>query len=495
MADVSEKVGQDLGKIIEVAIQIVEERLMHDDSKEAMLAKVFMQENAAGKKTEYKLVSKEFAKDLKKLLCERDIPFISTETSTGDTLFLCTEDHTAEFYLAQKDVFSLSTTMSRECTATKMAEIAAHSTDKRVVTVSFTDERMAMIAQQELYENDVVCSMNNFYEESVPGEPDLNARMYISTSSVYASYKSHHDFAHDLASAELKLAIIQTMGDVNPEILDTRKKQAAYDRSVLEDFTMVVASKQGEMYLADDEKLGNGKYLYVKDGAVAVYQRVNGKLVHDDIHIASDATLSEIRATISRQGMSIRNKATFGGQSFDKAHPVDRENGRNAGGRPVARKEISKDVRDKMYELVDLVSREASAYVDEKHPYKSNTEKYELKKKRMAELMNKMISTKEIIDKRFDPSFLEAKVMDLPSSPTVAEYLKAAVAHFEDTHEKSNDEITVDVEVVTKKLTDRIKMEESLDRDRISKGFVARNDDRDKDKDKDKDEKGDRTDD
>lgn len=480
MADVSEKVGQDLGKIIEAAIQIVEERLLHDDSKEALLAKAFAKENASGKRTQYKLVAEEFAEDLKKLLCDRDVPFMSTVTSTGDTLFLCTEDHADEFLRAQQDVFSLSTTMSRECTATRMAEIAGAGHDKRLVTLSLSDERMAMIAQQELYENDVVCSVNNFRDEDVPGSPDLNARMYISTASVYAPYKTKSKPVRDLASAEFKLALIQTMGDLNPIMLETRKTQAKYDHEMLEKFAKIVESGHGEAYLANDEELSAGKYLAVKDGVVLLHQVRNGKEESTEIKIGKDATLQEIRATLSRHGLSIRNKVMFESEkAFVDAIPYDVDKIKNefegkvpenmaVSERMVSVMKIKDDVRNGLYDLTDAISKEASAYVDRAYPHKSNTQKYELKKARMAEIANMLASGEQVPGIDVNPEFLDDRVAET-SSMRVKDYLKFAIAHFEDTHEKQNDEITVDIEVVNKKLKDRIAIEESLDKERVEK--------------------------
>ena len=492
MADVAEKVGQDLSKIIETAMQIIEERLTHDDSKEALLAKVFVKENAAGKKTEYKLVPREFVEDLKKTLCDRDIPFISTRTSTGDALFLCTEDHSGEFLRAQADVFSLSTTMSRECTASRMAELASAGHDKRVVVLSFTDERMAAIAQQELYENDVVCSMNNFREEDVPGEPELNARMYVSTSSVYCSYRGGDHPARDLASAEFRLAIIQTMGDANPVILDTRKEQAKYDRETLEEFAKVVHARSGEAFLANDEQLAGGKYLSVKNGAVFLHNVENGVDKVSDIKIGKDASLQEIMATVSRQGLSIRNKVLIRSEKeFKRLDPYNEEAFKNGedtskmacSKRIVGRVQLENDVRDGLYKIADAISREASAYVDREHPHKSSTQKYELKKERMIEIARHMIETKKL-PSGISPDFLDRKVMDSHSSPTVSEYLSTVVAHFEDTHEKHNDEVTVDVEVVNRRLRDRIAVEEALDRDRMERRRETERDEPGKEDDK-----------
>lgn len=310
MADTNVRVGEDdVLRFLHLCLEFIEKNF-NADSPEVILAKRLQKELGPGNRECYHTVPREFADDVRKMLVQSDISFTFTPTpgidgKPGEILFLVGEKNEDDLYDILSTVMSRSTAFARQNTAERLVNNAIRSNEEKVVSLTFEDRGMAYIAQQELYDNRIVCALSDL--------PDGRVEILIDNNALTRSS------GKDLVGMELRQAMYQSSGDFNRGALDLKKAQAIYDHDTVLEFAKAI--KEGKScVLGNAEKLSDAPYLTCKNGEVqyhanALVKEKDGKermqYTEFNIKIEENASVGDIMATISKNALEIRDKVIY----------------------------------------------------------------------------------------------------------------------------------------------------------------------------------------
>jgi hypothetical protein len=388
--------GSEQFKIIEEILQYLEAKsLRKDDTKRGKLMRALADYlNIPGTTAVYHVVPGKFAEEVEEKLQDGNIPYSIIPTQNGDYLFVVGGNNKEEFLQIQNDVFSLSTDMSRQSTAVELANICKRNQEKRMVKLSFEDSGMMLIAQQKAYECGIVCGMID--KDGVKGEK--GGDIYVSPGSLF------NENGMDLAYFELQMALTQSYDSGfkapvdgkaahsdGPSLLDIRLDAAVYDEDQIRSFAQAIKNGK-DMVLCDAELGKNGSYMEYKNGVVMVHDRIaGGEHPSKALDISSNASISDIEATITKFAGDIYNKAAVPPEAAEHG-AVDMTKDKRRP-RPSAQKAEDILLQDMANgELADAlkeVSKAASLQVKnaEKYQQMSPEQRYFLKKQKMSEII------------------------------------------------------------------------------------------------------------
>ena len=289
---------QELIKLFIGFLRFGEDLALKDSTKEKQLRDALMKDLEDGIHTMYHVVPEEFYAQMREQMLAKEIPCLMTKTPTGDYLFLVGSNHAEEFEQIQYDVMSKSTSFARQCTAEEMVQRSVRLGESKLVSISFEDEEMSSIFQQELYDNRIVCAVLNF-------EQDGTSKAYVDPGDMV------RDSGKDLVGAELRQAMYQATGDFNRDSLDLKKSQAKYDREMVEQFSKAVAEGK-DCVLGNADQIRDSAYLTCRNGEVS-YHFMDGDGNHRETKLNIDKTMTkaQIQAMISRNALGIRDKVIY----------------------------------------------------------------------------------------------------------------------------------------------------------------------------------------
>lgn len=388
--------GSEQFKIIEEILQYLEAKsLRKDDTKRGKLMRALADYlNIPGTTAVYHVIPGKFAEEVEEKLQDGNIPYSIIPTQNGDYLFVVGGNNKEEFLQIQNDVFSLSTDMSRQSTAVELANICKRNQEKRMVKLSFEDNGMMLIAQQKAYECGIVCGMID--KDGVKGEK--GGDIYVSPGSLF------NENGMDLAYFELQMALTQsydsgfkapvdgkaTHSD-GPSLLDIRLEAAAYDKEQVRTFAQAIKNGK-DMVLCDAEFGKKGSYIEYKNGVVMVHDRIaGGEHPSKALDISSNASISEIEATVMTFAGDIHNKAAVPPKAAEHEAVDMTKDGRRP--RPSAQKAedilLQNIANGELADALKQLSEEASSQVKNAKKYQqmSPEQRYTLKKQKMSELI------------------------------------------------------------------------------------------------------------
>lgn len=291
--------------VVHHLLDFLERKYLAAPDKEKELAKKLLEELDGDAELLYHVVPGEFFDDIHDRLMGEEIPCMCARTENGDWMVLTSSNHEQEFLQIQEDVYSLSTSHARQCTAEEMIEIALRNKKEQIIQLSFGDDRWSKIAQQELYDNRIVCGMLNYGEDGMNAAPDIKAKIYVDHSSIVkASGK-------DLVGFSLRMAMLQSIKEFNKDAYELKIAQSEFDDRMVTEFAEAI-KKGRTCVLGDAGELRNAPYLVCSGGEVVFHFQENGKHQEATLRIEPDATIDEIKATISRNAYGISDKVIYG---------------------------------------------------------------------------------------------------------------------------------------------------------------------------------------
>lgn len=251
-------------------------------------------------------------KALREELIEQNIPFMEVNGQKNGTMFLVRKEYENELLNIQEAISLRDTSIAKELSMKEgLSAFKALNVDK-VVTISFKDEEMALIAKQKLFQTG-----QTFVSVK---KDDGSVMLTVFPTSVFkpdGNDLEYFKLTYALTQAKADPAFLSNGQKENEEtnLLKLRKDQAKYDDEVLARF-IALAKKDNHVVLGDMKGNGNS-YLEAKDGKIFVINK-SDPLKNMEIEFDEDDSINVLAATLSMHTENIFNMTIIDGDFYNE---------------------------------------------------------------------------------------------------------------------------------------------------------------------------------
>lgn len=241
-----------------------------DQSKKAKLNRKCV-EMVCGKgnnQASFKVIKKEYIKEIEAQLEKDDIPFFTLPNGLGDYLVIVPKTYENEFIKAQEVVMCTSTDYMSTCEAKHITESAKNMGYNSIISYEFTDLNAANLAVAKLFQNQIPSGFVDNKDGTYTVYPHPRTS-YRENGIDLASFQL--DMAYEASKGMFKGSVNTNLDTPCNSLLDLRLAQARYDDNEIEKFAELIS--KGESGVLGDVFGSSLVYLESRKGQLSLYKK------------------------------------------------------------------------------------------------------------------------------------------------------------------------------------------------------------------------------
>ncbi|MBR3515436.1 MAG: hypothetical protein IKN07_02115 [Lachnospiraceae bacterium] len=264
-----------------------------------------MQAIAGGETAFYSIVSNEDAREITKILEERNIPFFTAENGENTTIFV-QERYVDTLHEVEEMYQFTNLEHFKQCNGLDLAQSLAGAYDN-IPVLHYDDQMMANLAVQKLFNSGITCAV----EENKDGSFDV---------IMHPNCMYHSGAENDFNGFQLQMAY----ESVRANGLNLRIEQAAWDMKQIDKFSKAAAEGKTVIF-ADYDSTRCDNSMKIKAEDKRLYIMEEGEKHWKEISGGEIQNMEEVRNLCSAYAEKIENNTCFEPAQYKSLESIGRE--------------------------------------------------------------------------------------------------------------------------------------------------------------------------